>query len=246
MRTKTLLLTAALGAAGLLPSTAQVFSVNQVGYVRQVIPAGRQAILTNPLNGTPDNRINTILPLPNNAGYAGAAVFRYDSELPGFKDGLLWFDDFGWYSPTEENPELPVGEGFFFRAPAGRDAELTYIGNVPLGLQPNAIPSANKLAFRGSTIPWQKQVGDTTLNAAGTMQFPARPGDQVTLWDPNGGATQYGGYTEPFLYFDGYGWNAATGDQGPAGPAILPGTGFSLRSADDGSPARTWSQTYTP
>jgi len=122
MRTKTLLLTAALSAAGLLPSTAQVFSVNAVGYVNQTVPAGKQAILTNPLNGT-DNKINTIMPLPNNAGYAGCAVFRYDSAGFTFKDPLEWFDDFGWFAATGDQgpagPAIQVGTGFALRTVAG-------------------------------------------------------------------------------------------------------------------------------
>src|SRR5689334_14692664 len=69
MRTKTLLLTAALSAAGLLPSMAQVFSVNAVGYVNQSVPANGLAILAVPLNGNPNNSLNNTLPIPN--GYDG-------------------------------------------------------------------------------------------------------------------------------------------------------------------------------
>jgi hypothetical protein len=238
MRTKTLLLTAALSAAGLLPSTAQVFSVNAVGYVNQTVPAGKQAILTNPLNGT-DNKINTILPLPNNAGFAGNAVFRYDSDGFTFRDALEWFDDFGWYSPTEDNPAINPGEGFFFRNVAAAPVNLTFVGEVPSGTVPNQIPSGNKLAFRGSQIPWAKPLGDTTINAAGSMTFPAVAGDAVFIWNVAGN-----GYNDPFEYFDGFGWFAATGDQGPGGPAIQVGTGFALRTVA-GAPARTWNQSFT-
>src|SRR5687768_8351279 len=50
MRTKTLLLTAALAAAGLTSSMAQVFSVNAVGFVNVTVPASSFALLANPLN----------------------------------------------------------------------------------------------------------------------------------------------------------------------------------------------------
>jgi len=240
MRTKTLLLTAALGAAGLLPSTAQVFSVNQVGYVNSTIPAGRQAILTNPLNGNPDNRVNTILPLPNNAGYAGCAIFRYNSQTSSFLDALEWFDDFGWFSPSEDNPAINPGEGFFFRNVAATDLTVTLVGDVPSGTQNNAIPDGGRLAFRGSAIPWARQLGDTTINATGTMQFPAQPGDAVFRWNVAAAV-----YDDPFEYFADYGWFAATGDEGPAGPAIAVGTGFALRTVA-GAPTRTWTQVYTP
>src|SRR5439155_26780565 len=62
MRTKTLLLPAALSAAGLASATAQVYSVNAVGYVNVSVPAHKLAILGVPLNGT-NNQMNTTMPL---------------------------------------------------------------------------------------------------------------------------------------------------------------------------------------
>jgi hypothetical protein len=58
MRTKTLLLSAAAMAAGLVSSVAQsnVYSVNVVGYVNQVLPAGTLVAVANPL----DNGTNTL------------------------------------------------------------------------------------------------------------------------------------------------------------------------------------------
>ena len=49
MRTKTLLLTAFVGALGFTAAQAQVYSVNAVGYVNKSIPAGF-SIVANPLN----------------------------------------------------------------------------------------------------------------------------------------------------------------------------------------------------
>ncbi len=49
MRTKTVILIAAVCAAGAATSMAQVFSVNAVGYVNKVIPAGGFAMVSNPL-----------------------------------------------------------------------------------------------------------------------------------------------------------------------------------------------------
>ena len=47
MRTKTLLLTAALAAAGVVSSMAQVYSVNSVGYVNLTLPNGF-SMIANP------------------------------------------------------------------------------------------------------------------------------------------------------------------------------------------------------
>src|SRR5713226_3736027 len=72
MRTKTLLLTAALSAAGALTSMAQVYSVNIVGYINLSIPAGF-SMMANQLNNSVDNKVTTLLPAPP----LGTAVFQF-------------------------------------------------------------------------------------------------------------------------------------------------------------------------
>jgi hypothetical protein len=238
MRTKTLLLTAALSAAGLATSMAQVYSVNAVGYVNTTVAAGKQAILVNPLNGT-NNNVNTIMPLPNAAGFAGCAVFRYDSTTSSFKDPLEWFDDFGWFSPSEDNPPINPGEGFFFRNAASTPVNLTFVGEVPQGSLTIDVPGNNKLAFRGSQVPQAAPIGDNTINATGTLQFPADAGDAIFFYNSASGS-----YADPFEYFADYGWFAASGDQGPAGPTIPVGTGFAVRKGV-GVPTRAWNRTFS-
>src|SRR4051794_21316872 len=70
MRTKTLLLTAALSAAGALTSMAQVYSVNIVGYINLTVPKGFSMIanqLNASKNGVQDNTLPSVLPVvPDN------------------------------------------------------------------------------------------------------------------------------------------------------------------------------------
>src|SRR5947209_7927276 len=73
MRTKTLLLVAALSAAGALTSTAQVFSVNMVGYINLNIPKNF-SLIANQLNNQPNNTIATLLPAPPD----GTVVYKFD------------------------------------------------------------------------------------------------------------------------------------------------------------------------
>lgn len=222
---------------------AQVYSVNAVGYVNVSVPANRQAILNNPLNNS-NNNVNVVAPLPNNAGYAGSAIFRYDStnNPPVFRDPIEWFDDFGWFSATDDNPTLAPGEGFYFRnAHASQPANLTFVGEVPQGHLVNLIPGNNRLAFRGSQTPRALPIGDTTINAAGTLQFPADNGDAVFFYNYTKTPP---GFDDPFEYFDGYGWFAATGDQGPAGPLIGVAVGFAVRKGV-GVPNRDWVQDFS-
>jgi hypothetical protein len=210
--------------------------------VNASIPAGKQAILSNPLNGT-NNNVNTIMPLPNNAGYAASAIFRYNSTAtpPVFRDPIEWFDDFGWFSASDDNPTLDPGEGFYFRnAHASAAANLTFVGEVPQGHLVNSIPGGGVLAFRGSQTPRALPLGDTTINATGTLQFPADAGDAVFFYDNTLVPPRF---ADPFEYFADYGWFAASGDQGPAGPVVGVGVGFVVRSAR--ATAKSWVQDFS-
>jgi hypothetical protein len=80
MRTKTLLLTAALSAAGVATSMAQgaVYSVNAVGYVNTPLVAGFN-LVSNPLNNTAANG-NTIESLF--AGVPdGTQVYKFENGV---------------------------------------------------------------------------------------------------------------------------------------------------------------------
>ncbi|HWN94592.1 MAG TPA: hypothetical protein VNT99_06150, partial [Methylomirabilota bacterium] len=87
MRTKTLLLSAAVLAAGLAASTAQsVYSVNAVGYVNIVVTNGYN-LITNPLNGT-NNNINTIIPVAPQ----DSIVLRWSNQNQNFASADTYFD----------------------------------------------------------------------------------------------------------------------------------------------------------
>ena len=78
MRTKTLLLTAFVGALGFTAAQAQVYSVNAVGYVNKSIPAGF-SIVANPLNNGENKGADVFGANPGaltvyGCGYAGFAI----------------------------------------------------------------------------------------------------------------------------------------------------------------------------
>jgi hypothetical protein len=221
---------------------AQVYSVNAVGYVNMSVPGGKQAILNNPLNNS-NNNVNVVLPLANNAGNAGSAIFRYANPpaAAGFLDPIEWFDDFGWFSASDDNPTLAPGEGFYFRNANSAAVNLTFVGEVPQGHLVNNIPGNNRLAFRGSQTPRALPLGDTTINAAGTLQYPADDGDAVFFYN---NVKVPAGFDDPYEYFDGFGWFAASNDQGPAGPVINVGVGFAVRKGV-GKTAKDWIQDFS-
>jgi hypothetical protein len=231
MRTKTLLLTAALSAAGLATSMAQVYSVNAVGYVNQSVPANGYAILAVPLNGT-NNSLNTTLPLPD--GSDGCNIFRFDTTLQSFSDASTWITGLGWFNPSDPDPTVNPGEGFFFQNVLGTPLNLTFVGEVPAGTLNNPIPGSFKYAIRSSIVPRGQKLGDTGV--ANTLEFPAVEGDTVFIFDP---AIQQ--YKDAYTYIEGLGWFSPT-DPDPDGPLIAPGTGFFSQKA---GPDANWTQTFS-
>src|SRR5688572_23375944 len=158
MRTKTLLLTAALSAAGLATSMAQVYSVNAVGYVNVSVDAGDLAVLGVPLNGT-NNQLNTTMPLP--LGSDGATIYRFDVGLQNYLDPINWFDGFGWFSPTDPTPTVNPGEGVWFHNTTAGSIAITFVGEVPSGTLNNSLPGGNNLKLASSMKPIAAPVGDT-------------------------------------------------------------------------------------
>lgn len=231
MRTKTLLLTAALSAAGVAASMAQVYSVNVVGYVNITVPAGKYMILANPLNNGA-NDINTVLPVPDTAD--GATVYRFNAATGQFLDSIGFIGGYGWY-PTDNNPTLAPGEGFFIQAPGSSALNLTFVGEVPQGSLSYPLAGNGRYTLVGSMVPQEAKLGDASQ--AGTMGFPALDGDTIYMWD---GANQK--YMDSYGYIDGYGWYSAT-DENPAGPTIPVGVGFWVQKAGT-SPAVNWTRTF--
>lgn len=169
MRTKTLLLSAAVLAAGLAASVAQsVYSVNSVGYVNVTLVNGYN-LLNNPLNGT-NNQISTILPsVPD-----GSALLKWNSSAQQFAQadtylGGVWYD--GDFNPSTTT--LNPGEGFFLQNNSGASATITFVGEVPQGSLTNRI-FAN-YGFYGSIVP-----RSATLTA---LSFPGSEGMAYNSWD---------------------------------------------------------------
>src|SRR5689334_6569015 len=101
MKRSAVLTTLALVLATTSISIAQPttgFSVNAIGVVNVTVPAGGYAILSNPLNGTPDNNLNTVLPLPDE--YIGANVYRFNATSQRYYGTMTWLGagSGGWLS----------------------------------------------------------------------------------------------------------------------------------------------------
>jgi hypothetical protein len=215
MRTKTILLTAALSAAGVATSMAQVFSVNAVGYVNKTIPSGNKlALISNPLDaGTGNNTIaNLFKGVPD-----GTQVYKYD----GTTFVVATFDSLenAFLPASAASTEVKPGEGVFVRNTSATDLTVTFVGEVPQGTLNNAYPKG--LSIRSSQVPQQ--------GTAAELGFVGVDGDPIYQVDT---ATQ-GYFTSTF--------DALENNWLPALKPLAVGEAFFLRAANGG----TWTRTFS-
>ena len=181
MRTKALLLSAALLAAGLTTSTAQsVYSVNAVGYVNVTLPAS-YSMIANPLNTT-NNTIGSLI-----------------TDFPLFGNLLKWngtsFDTATWTGASWDQPNITLnpGEGAFVNP--GAAFTLTFVGEVMQGSLANPIPAG--YSVRSSQVPQSGGLGSVLgLTQLGFF-------DNVLVWTGSGYRT--------YTYLGGGNWDDGQG-----------------------------------
>jgi hypothetical protein len=190
MRTKTLLLTAALSAAGVATSMAQVYSVNAVGYVTTPLTNGFN-LISNPLRNTEPNG-NQIQNLFN-AAPNNTIVYLWNGA--GF-DQTAKDPDFGWDPANIAARDLLPGAGAFVRIPTGVAApSITFVGEVVQGnnLTVPIVPGFNLVS---SIVPQEGTA--TTLGyvpkANDILYFwnEARQNYDLRIWDQD-----FGSYDQP-------------------------------------------------
>jgi hypothetical protein len=187
MRTKTMILSALLGALGSVSVMAQtnVYSLNAVGYVNALIPPGF-SILTCPLIASPDNTLNTLLPNTNNVYGGPNGGSPYHTQVYAFSGGAYTVIESavstganasGWSAGglTTINP----GQAVFIYNPLTTNESATFVGTVPTGSLTNVLSPAYNLV--GSIVPAS---GDIVTNPI--MNFTnGQKQDQVFTFDTN-------------------------------------------------------------
>jgi hypothetical protein len=215
MRAKTLLLTAALSAVSIAAAVAQtVYSVNAVGYVNVTVPAGKFALLANPLN-QPTNSIAAVLPdVP-----ANTVVYVYNATTSAFdtatKRGTVWT---GPAAASLLNP----GTGFFVKNAGTADLNITFVGEVPQGTNLTVNIPKGGFYLLGSIVPQSGKV-KTDLG------LPAVANDKVYVFDSTSQAYN-------ILTYRGAAWTGTGGE-----PTINVAQGFFYQATAAGNWTRSFS-----
>lgn len=164
MRTKTLLLSAAATVLGAWSVSAQVYSVNAVGYVNATL-VPKLNLVANPLNaGTGNNVLSKVLVgVPDNT-----AVFKFNGT--GY-DAANYLEALGGW---DTDLALAPGEGAFVQIPGTADVKVTFVGEVMQGTLSNPLPAG--LSIKSSMVP---QSGGLSA----VLGFPAADQDTVFMWD---------------------------------------------------------------
>jgi len=213
MRTKALLLTAALSAAGVATSMAQaVYSVNAVGYVNTVVKPGFN-LISNPLTATDNSIANLFKGSP-----VDTAVYKY---IPGTGFAIAQYDgDVLAFLPASAAALTVVpGEGVFVKNPTATDFTITFVGEVSQGSLSHATPKG--LSIQSSEVPQSGTAADLGLVGAAD--------DTVYQYD-----TTTHGYKISSFDGDTLAWAPALG-------TLKVGEAFFLKKAAAGTWTRTFS-----
>lgn len=227
MRTKSLILSAALGLLAPAACMAQVFSENTVGYYTLNLNGGYNLVANNLNNG--DNGINTVMPsgVPDGTGLqkwnAGTQMF---SDFATFIDGLGFVDE--TFTPVAFT--LAPGEGAFLQVGFGLSASLVLVGEVP----------EDTLTL--DLIPGFQIISQTTSQAIDldASLFPAADGDALQRWIP-GDANSDQGFLPIGNYISGLGWVDDTFT--PIDTTLQLGQAFFYQRAS-GAGNVTWTRTF--
>lgn len=227
MRTKTLLLTAAISAVGVATSMAQaVYSVNAVGYVNVTVnknPGGSTTplMVANPLN-TGGNTVAEVLP-----SVPDFTTFFHFNNTSGQFDNATTFASFlgGWDNPAQAFPPGDAGFLIFDNSSIGASVTLTYVGEVPEGTPlSTAVAGLGRASYLASKAPIPGHL-ETDLG------FPPADFDTVYRWDKANWTYHNASTYASFLG----GWDIP--------PVLGVADGFVLLT-DSATPARTWTKNF--
>lgn len=215
MRTKTLILTAVLGVVGAATASAQVYSVNTVGYVN-VNLCPKFNLVANPLDNKTGNNVGNLFgtSLPD-----GSTIFKYNCPPGSYENSNTYDSTFGGWGDAAQT--LAPGVGFWLYLDGGAAKTVTFVGDVMQGTLTTDLCKGFNLV--GSKVP---QAG--ALQAA--LGYTPADGDIIFQWDCTNQK-----------YKDSSSYDSTFGGWSPADPMIAVAEGFWVYK----EAASAWTRTFT-
>jgi hypothetical protein len=226
MRTKTLLLSAALGALSSASLMAQVYSLNAVGYINVTCPPGFSTVANQLNNGTNYIDILNAQILASPSTFLGDEVFKLSAPNGSY---AIW--QVGSRGVSSGVPLTPVngpaasvttfnpGEAIFFNNVQATNITLTFVGTVLTGSVTNVPangltnPISPGFNFVSSMVPVAGSV-NATLGINPTV------GDQVFVYDLTTSAYDIFNYTGVTAR-NPSGWGIVTAAAGVTAPPTV-------------------------
>jgi hypothetical protein len=248
MRTKTLLLSAALGALSGASLMAQVYSLNEVGYINVTLAPGFNQI-ANQLSpggqGTPTYISPTLdAQLGTNTAFVGSKIYKYNPSSELYLQWNITPAGQAAYNGNTGIPEVAVngvsaavttinpGEGVWFFNKQATNLTLTFVGAVSVtnatlpGLTNGLGAGFN---FAASVVPVAGAV-DSVLGIA-----PVK-GDHVFIYDTN--TLLY----DTYVFTPSSTWSVVSGK--PAPPSVGVGQAFWYEVGANSGGTNIWVQHY--
>jgi hypothetical protein len=201
MRTKTMVISAMLGALGTASVMAQnVYSLNTVGYVTVTCYPGFNMV-TCPLITTPDNTVGTVF--NNSTGALTPSQVWFYSPISGYNSNAVnnsgedVAENIGGRGTTNANGwgeggtlVLSPGVGCWFNNLTGSNVSFTFVGTVTNGPVTNTLSTGFNLV--GSAVPMS---GDLVTNGI-SLLTNYNIGDYIWTFTPSNAVPPGVGYTE--------------------------------------------------
>jgi len=238
MRTKTILMSALLGAIGTVSAMAQtnVYSQNAVGYINVTIYSGYN-LISCPLLTSPDQTLNTLFPNGTGTGgpYNGDTIYFF-SAANGYSSTqgkVVGTGGTGWSAGASTNIISP-GEGIWFFN-AGATTNVTFVGTVPTGPMTNAVQTGYNLI--SSVVPMSGDLYSNSISAFTNVNL----GDTLYVFDPTQQTYTFSYQTvNPTIAHNGGSpWKASAG-----GDPVIPNVGEAFFYFTAGSTIN-WVENYS-
>jgi len=225
MRTKTVLLSALLGALGSVSVHAQnVYSLNAVGYINVTLYPGFN-IVSCPLVASPDNTINTLLP-NTNGQYRHWQVWTWTpTNSNPYSEDVGVASQWGNGGAETINP----GQAIWLFNPSNTVTTATFVGMVPTSNSSTLFAGSFNLV--GSAIPAS---GDIVTNSLMTFSNGVKHDQVWTFTTTN---------ANPYFEYVATGNSLAT--NWPAGDPVLPTVGGGFWYLNNQATNNFWAQTYS-